>query len=129
MNFPSNYSKANLLAKYAQKPVSKFHQFDGHERTDDIVTDCGGFGCTASETYELMSGAISVRVLIVPGTPADFVQKVLAKVADWYPEYVKTNVPIREDDEVFGLRELHEAANILERRIEREQNERDTDVF
>src|SRR5690606_31638364 len=63
-----------------------FVQIDGWppEKCDSVIADCGGYGLTGSDTWELMSGAPCVRVLIVPGTDPDLVYKILLAAARFY---------------------------------------------
>ncbi len=81
-------TKAELLAHYAEKAPHRFFQYDGFgpKSFDDVVRDCGeGFALFSGDTYELMSGGPGVRVLIVPGTNPELVDKVLKRVAASYP--------------------------------------------
>ena len=51
---------------------------------DSVVTpDHDGDSLFQSNTTELMTGCVDVRVLIVPGTSAETVVRALRKVASW----------------------------------------------
>lgn len=62
-------NKAELLAKYLNKPVTKFRQFDFFANETECACgeghDTSGGTAYASDTFELMRGA-DVRLLINP---------------------------------------------------------------
>jgi hypothetical protein len=95
--------KAALLRHYKQKEPTRFVQIDGFsaEQCDDVVRDIGGFALMTGETHELMSGGPRVRVLIVPGTPAEVVQKILEGAIEFYGRG-----PCPDCGEVYGRYEL-----------------------
>jgi hypothetical protein len=77
--------KADLLAKYAEKPVTAFSQFDGfivsHEGDDVMRPDGDGHCIMCGDTEELMHGA-DVRVLVKPDTLVKDASAMLRKIAD-----------------------------------------------
>jgi hypothetical protein len=75
-----------LLAHYAGKAPHKFVQYDVFcqaEADSMVQPDPDGDWTCCSETYELMSGGPTVRVLILPGTPVNDVRRALKKISKW----------------------------------------------
>lgn len=78
--------RSELLAKYADKPVTHYYQFDGfiHAQPDGVVRpDEDGDANFAVETYELMAYDWGVRVLIPDGISPQDAARSLTKLADW----------------------------------------------
>jgi len=77
--------KAEKLSHYSRRDPKDFVQFDGFLNTvGDCVMkpDADGDCLFSSDTVELMSG-VDVRLLVVPGTSAVDVVRVLDKFKDW----------------------------------------------
>ena len=78
--------RSELIAKYTDKPVTRYYQFDGfvHAPADAIVRpDEDGDANFAGETYELMAYDFGVRVLIPDGISPQDAARSLTKLADW----------------------------------------------
>jgi hypothetical protein len=78
--------RSELIAKYADRPVNHYYQFDGfvHAPHDDILRpDEDGDALFAGETYELMAYNFGVRVLIPDSISPRDAARTLTKVADW----------------------------------------------
>ena len=76
--------KDELLKKYATKPVSVFTQYDcfiDAEEDSVMHPDRDGDVLFRSTTAELMSGAVSVRVLISPEVKRKDAIRALQKIA------------------------------------------------
>ncbi len=67
-----------LLRHYSQRQPKKFTQIDGF--SGDTEGDEDGHTIYSSETYELMSGAYAVRVLVTDGTHKQNVLTILDKI-------------------------------------------------
>lgn len=77
--------KEELLEHYKQKEPNLFVQYDGFDFTDSggddfMKPDEDGHCLFSTMTYELMSGAANVRVLITPQTPKETILKLLDKI-------------------------------------------------
>jgi hypothetical protein len=79
--------KKDKLLHYAGREAVNFFQFDaftGVEPGDGIVRPDDDGDCLFSGvTTELMTGGVSVRVLIVPGTTQKTAARALKKILDW----------------------------------------------
>jgi len=79
--------KKTLLDHYAGRDPHAFWQFDCFCKCDGydyiIVPDEDCDSLFRGLTYELMTGNVSVRVLIVPGTAAEDAIRALGKIASW----------------------------------------------
>lgn len=79
--------KREKLLHYADRDAENFFQFDaftGVEPGDGIVRPDDDGDCLFSGvTTELMTGCVSVRVLIVPGTTQKTAARALKKILDW----------------------------------------------
>lgn len=76
-------TRDELLAHYARREPVAFMQFDGFSGVplEDVTTpDQEGDAVMAGETFELMSGAYAVRVLISRGTDAPTAERLLTKI-------------------------------------------------
>lgn len=83
-----NTMKGEKLLHYFERDPVRFIQYDGfiniNESDDDLMrSDQDGDCLFSSETIELMTGSVQVRLLIVPGTPAKDVIRVLGKMITW----------------------------------------------
>ncbi len=77
--------RSGLVAKYIDKPVTRFDQFDAfiNAKPDDVVRpDEDGDALFAGETHELMSFDSGVRVLIPDGVEPEDAARALTKIAD-----------------------------------------------
>ena len=75
-------TKGQLLAHYAKRPVTRFHQYDGFKLEEwDCVLDPDehGYSVMGGETHELMHGA-NVRVLIRPDTSREDAVELLERI-------------------------------------------------
>ncbi len=78
--------RSELIAKYTDKPVTRYTQFDGFiDAKEDCVMhpDEDGDVLMAGVTYELMRFDDGVRVLIPDGIEPAAAARSLAKIADW----------------------------------------------
>ena len=95
-------TKGQLLAHYAERPVTRFQQYDGWKLDgwDDVIRpDEFGRGIMSTPTYELMRGS-DVRVLVKPTCKREDVIALLNKIVQWIevaPPDVAT--PMDVDDE------------------------------
>lgn len=81
----SQSTKVGLLAKYLNRPITEFQQYDAFinsHRDSVFVPDDDGDCLFGTETSELMHGA-SVRVLIRPDEKKADVVRSLLKITDW----------------------------------------------
>lgn len=81
-----NSLKGQKLLHYFGRDAVRFIQYDGFVNTlpDDLMSpDQDGDCLFSSETIELMTGLVQVRLLIVPGTLAKDVIRVLGKMTTW----------------------------------------------
>ncbi len=100
-------AKELLLEHYAEKPVTRFLQFDGFANVlgDDVMhPDEHGDAQTASTTHELMSGVATVRVLIRDDASKEDAVRLLKKLAEW----------VERDMDEFKFRYLTEAGRALQ---------------
>jgi hypothetical protein len=77
---------SDLVAKYADKPVTRYDQFDGflNAKEDSVMhPDEDGDVLLGGETHELMSFDSGVRVLIPDGVEPEDAARALTKIADW----------------------------------------------
>lgn len=96
--------KGQKLLHYFKREPKQFIQYDGFVNTkpDDLMSpDDDGDCFFIGETVELMTGYTAVRLLIVPGTAAKDVIRVLGKIIDSIqkrPELltIKTDMPDEE---------------------------------
>ena len=79
--------KADKLTHYSGRDPKQFLQFDvfTHVKEGDSVAvpDDDGESLFSGVTTELMTGLVSVRVLVVPDTPQETVVRALKKVGAW----------------------------------------------
>lgn len=78
--------RSELIAKYTDKPVTRYTQFDGFiDAKEDSVMhpDEDGDQVMAGTTYELMRFDDGVRVLIPDGIEPAAAARSLAKIADF----------------------------------------------
>jgi len=80
-------TRIELFEHYSQKPATPFHQFDGFAVDGEdhaLKPDSEGDSVMTSTTWELMSGAVPVRVLIPTNTEIDKdrAARLLRKIAD-----------------------------------------------
>lgn len=76
-------TKGELLEHYAGKDPTAFYQFDGFAGVhgDDVLRpDDDGDSIMGGGTYELMTGAYAVRVLVTRGTPEAVAVRLLKKI-------------------------------------------------
>ena len=81
-----NRMKGEKLLHYFEREPKEFMQYDGFVNTlpDDLMSPDGDGDCLfACETIELMTGYPAVRLLVVPGTAAKDVIRVLGKMITW----------------------------------------------
>tara|TARA_B100000315_G_scaffold235154_1_gene249822 strand:+ start:3764 stop:4186 length:423 start_codon:yes stop_codon:yes gene_type:complete len=81
-----NSTKANLLAKYANKEPNPFIQLDGFNEDGEVDLmrpDEDGYCLTGGSTYELMTTCPEVRVLIKPKTDKKTLVALLSKITNW----------------------------------------------
>jgi len=101
-------AKVNKLLDYCEKDPRKFIQYDAFvnvEHGDDVVKpDKNGDSLFNSNTIELMTGNIGVRVLIVPGTTREITLRVLRKIADWIEREPET---LELKDDAVGKADLN----------------------
>jgi hypothetical protein len=80
-------AKREKLLHYVHRDAEEFFQFDaftGIEPGDDIIRPDDDGDCLCSGvTTELMTGNVSVRVLIVPGTTRKTTVRALKKIQGW----------------------------------------------
>jgi len=79
-------TKDQLLQHYSRKQPQKFTQLDGFTevRHDDVMRgDENGHALMGGETYELMSGAYAVRLLVTEGAEKHDVLALLEKMRRW----------------------------------------------
>jgi hypothetical protein len=98
------WSKASLLAKYAEREPKQFVQMDAHYLPDGpsgalTEPDAEGDALTACETYELMRGA-PVRVLIEPDCEPALAVRRLRKLADWLEGRPGLMAQVRDDADI-----------------------------
>jgi hypothetical protein len=77
-------TKEELLRHYAEKEPHRFIQYDGfYDVSPEEVLPSDEFGLAVilGETYELMSGAYGVRVLVEPDTPRETVLALLSRIS------------------------------------------------
>ena len=80
--------KGKLLEHYAHRDPTAFFQFDGWALGPDggdsvMRPDADGDCLTSSQTYELMTGGPSVRVLVTRGTSRPDAVRLLKKLRRW----------------------------------------------
>lgn len=78
--------KAEKLLHYSRREPKDFVQFDGFVNTEgDCVMkpDADGDCIFSSDTVELMTGNVDVRLLVVPVTSQEDVARVLDKFKGW----------------------------------------------
>ena len=79
-------TRDELLAQYARREPVAFVQIDGFAGVppqDDVMRpDEDGDAVMLGETFELMSGAYAVRVLVTRGTDATTARRLLRKILD-----------------------------------------------
>ncbi|MCF7986374.1 MAG: hypothetical protein K9L60_02315 [Methylovulum sp.] len=82
MPHDDNPSKAQLLTKYIDRPVTQFKQYDAHLNARDGYSDCEGDSLSQMTTYELLDGA-TVSVFINPREKKSDVLRGIFKLADY----------------------------------------------
>jgi hypothetical protein len=79
--------KTKLLEHYNATEPHPFKQFDCFCNVEPgdflLVPDDDGDCIFRSDTYELMTGSVEVRVLIVPGTTTKDAVRALGKISGW----------------------------------------------
>jgi hypothetical protein len=88
-------TKAELLARYAEKIPCRFAQFDVFTNQgggDDVMRPDDDGDCLFSGlTTELMTGLYAVRVLVTEGTPTSEALRALQKITAWVEAAAMTN--------------------------------------
>jgi len=79
-------TKDQLLQRYARRQPRQFTQLDGFTKVapfDVMGGDDDGHALMGGETYELMSGAYAVRLLVTEGAEKHDVLALLEKMRRW----------------------------------------------
>jgi hypothetical protein len=96
-SFTCDRDKLEKLLHYATRDLKSFVQMDGFINAIEdscIHPDEDGDALFTLKTQELMTGAVNIRTLIIPGTNPQDVKRVLNKFADWYGENHFENIGI-----------------------------------
>jgi hypothetical protein len=79
--------KSELLAHYAGREPHLYHQYDGWLDVDTgdsiVVPDSDRDALTGTDSWELRSGGIAVRVQIEDGTSKGDAVRLLKKILGW----------------------------------------------
>lgn len=95
MDKKNENKKTDLLRHYNRREPVKFIQYDIFTKGFDdeiVIPDKDGYSLFRGTTEELMTGAYTLRVLIIPNTKKEIVIKGLKKVIEWVerePELLK----------------------------------------
>ena len=106
--------RSELLAKYVDKPVTRYTQFDGFidaEADSFVHPDEDGDALFSGTTYELMGFDYGVRVLIPDNISAVAAARALTKIAEWVEEDLE-NQRRERDPENQRRRERDEPGDI-----------------
>jgi len=87
LNFQQmNKDKQRKLEHYADRPLTKFTQFDGFANViPDYVMrpDEDGDTTFSGHTEELMTGGCAVRILVTEGTSQETAVRLIKKLLNW----------------------------------------------
>ena len=75
--------KKELLAHYASKAPRFFHQWDAIPHGGESITDLDGDDLWMTDTWELRSAVLPVRIQILEGTEKADAIRVLEKMLSW----------------------------------------------
>jgi hypothetical protein len=93
--------RSELIAKYTDKPVTRYQQFDGFINAEEdslIQPDQDSDAIMGGTTYELMRFDFGVRVLIPDNIEAADAARALTKIADVVDQYLDMYRRRRDED-------------------------------